>query len=186
MSLILVRHVETIANIKKVFSGNTDFPITKNGKNQLYFLSNKLKSEKIDYIISSPLKRAKYTALELSKLFNKNIKYDDRIKEIDFGKFEGKNIEEIQHEFPEEYKRWMENYKKYCFPNGECFLNFYNRIKSFVDELQKNKSYLIITHGGVIRLIYILINNLEIDDMWKIKCKTGHYIEIKWRDIYKS
>nr|WP_129409247.1 histidine phosphatase family protein [Marinitoga lauensis] len=96
MKIILVRHVETEANKKKIFSGKLDYPITKHGREQIKELKKQLKSINIDIIISSPLKRAYYTAIEISKVLNKTVITNDKIREINFGKFEGKNIEEIK------------------------------------------------------------------------------------------
>jgi len=167
MKLIIVRHIETEANAKKIFSGWSNYDITQNGFMQISKLKKELKNKHVDYIISSTLYRAYYTALEISKVINAKIVLDDRIKEINFGVFDGKTIEEIKEKYYDEYLLWMENYKKYCFPDGECYTSFFKRIDEFLNELDNMKKYIIVTHGGVIN--YITGNNLNLGDYTEVE-----------------
>lgn len=167
MKLIIVRHVETEANINKKFSGWSNYNITQNGLNQINELKRKLKNKYVDYIITSPLYRAYYTALEISKVVNIEIIIDERIKEINFGIFDGKTIEEIKEKYYKEYLSWMENYKKYCFPNGECYSSFFKRIDEFLNDLDKTKKYIIVTHGGVIN--YITKKRINLGDYMEVE-----------------
>ncbi|WGS65772.1 histidine phosphatase family protein [Marinitoga aeolica] len=166
MNLIIVRHVETEANIKRIFSGWSNYDITQNGLNQINELKKTFKYMYADYVISSPLYRAYYTALEISKVINTKIVIDERIKEINFGIFDGKTIEEIKEKYYKEYILWMGNYKKYCFPNGECYSSFFKRIDEFLNDLDKTKKYIIVTHGGVIN--YITGKHISLGDYMEV------------------
>ena len=56
--IILVRHCEAAGNLNRRFQGHTDAEVTENGKKQLELLALRMRNVKIDYLYSSPLKRA--------------------------------------------------------------------------------------------------------------------------------
>ena len=60
--IILVRHCEAAGNLNRRFQGHTDAEVTENGKKQLELLALRMRNVKIDYLYSSPLKRAYATA----------------------------------------------------------------------------------------------------------------------------
>ena len=58
-----------------------------------------------------------------------------------------------------------------CYPNGESPIDFFNRIKITFDKLLKdelNNNVAIVTHSGVINIIYHIVKNIE----WSNKNKT--------------
>jgi broad specificity phosphatase PhoE len=59
-------------------------------------VAKKLKNEKIDLIISSDLLRTKQTAEILGKELGVKVIFDKRLRDIKFGVFEGKTLEEYQ------------------------------------------------------------------------------------------
>ncbi|KLO22304.1 alpha-ribazole phosphatase [Marinitoga sp. 1197] len=185
MNLILIRHGETEANVKKIYSGWSDFPLTKKGKIQIEIIKEKIRDKKIDKIYSSPLKRSYYTALEVAKIFNIKVEKREELKEINFGYFEGKNIETIQREYENEYIKWIRDYKNFIFPGGESFIEFYNRVVNFIEKKKnENKTYLIVSHCGVIRIIIVYLLRLDIDKMWNFSCDFGSLIEIEYKNNF--
>jgi len=65
--LLLVRHGITQHNIKDMYTGQTDAPLTELGERQAAAAARYLASEKIDLIVSSDLQRARYTALAIAE-----------------------------------------------------------------------------------------------------------------------
>ena len=59
MKIYFVRHGETEWNVKKIFQGVKDSPLTSLGKEQARKLKNRLNQLDFDYFYSSPLGRAK-------------------------------------------------------------------------------------------------------------------------------
>jgi len=86
MRIILVRHGRTLANDEGVFQGDED-ELSKEGKEQIKKVALRLKDEKIDYIYSSPIKRAADTARAIAK-FHPNIKiiFENELREGDVDK----------------------------------------------------------------------------------------------------
>ena len=89
--ILFVRHGRTDYNDKHLLcGGDLDISINEVGRDQAAKTAELLKNEKIDKIYCSPLLRARQTCDEILK-YHKGVKvkYDDRLKEMLFGKFNG-------------------------------------------------------------------------------------------------
>ena len=62
MRILITRHGQTDWNLQKKVQGRADISLNENGKNEAKEIHNKLKDEKIDLIISSPLDRTRETS----------------------------------------------------------------------------------------------------------------------------
>lgn len=96
MRLILTRHGETVENVGGVLQGQLPGTLTEKGFEQAKALALRLKSEKIDCIYSSDLKRSVETAKEV-KLFHPGAKLVlvKGLREFDFGPFTGAKLENM-------------------------------------------------------------------------------------------
>ena len=92
MKIYITRHSLTTWNEEKRLQGWKNSDLTKQGLEDAKRLGNYLKNQSFDGIYSSPLKRAKETAQLIFP--NKTIIEDDRLKEMNFGDYEGKFIDE--------------------------------------------------------------------------------------------
>ena len=95
MKILLTRHGQTDWNVQRRIQGKTDIELNNIGIMQAEETRKKLLNYNIDYIISSPLKRAKKTAEIIGKDRNIPIIFDERIEERAFGEFEGKTSKEM-------------------------------------------------------------------------------------------
>ncbi len=89
MNLYVIRHGQTEWNVMKKMQGSIDIPLNKKGIKQAYITKKNLDHISIDVIFCSPLKRAKQTAEIINKGRNLEIIYDERLKERNYGEFEG-------------------------------------------------------------------------------------------------
>ena len=86
MKIILVRHGESEANAKGISQGQKlDSPLSKKGLEQAKKVTERLSEEKIDFIYSSDLKRAKQTAEIINKEHKLKISFDKRLRERNHG-----------------------------------------------------------------------------------------------------
>lgn len=146
MKLLLTRHGQTNWNVEGKVQGRTDIELNETGIEQAKATGEKLKKQKIDLIIASPLKRASKTAQLIAGDREIPILYDCRIQERCFGEFEGKTKKE--HNFEE-----MWNYKiNKQYETAESVGEIFERVYQFLDELKEkyeDKTVLVVTHGGV-------------------------------------
>ena len=151
-----VRHGETDWNIKKCVQGRADRPLTKKGESDALKLAKDFKEKNIDLIFSSQLKRSRKTAEIIGKVLGKEIQSTNALNERDFGSLTGKTWEEIGEIDPklsELDRKQQFNYRPF---GGESVEDVRKRIDEFLEFLEKKypgKNILLITHGGIIRLL---------------------------------
>lgn len=143
MKIYLVRHGEVNHNLYKLYN-REDEDLNETGIKQAKQLRDKIKNIKYDFIISSPLSRARQTATIIN-VDNKNIIIDDRLKERDPGSLSGQPLEVTNRE---EYWNY---YTTIQYGTSENIKEFFNRVYNFLDELKTKdyKNVLIVAHSGV-------------------------------------
>lgn len=146
MKLLLTRHGQTDWNVLGKIQGMTDTQLNETGIKQAQNTREKLLNEKIDLIITSPLKRAKKTAEIIGEAREIPLIEDNGIIERCFGKFEGKTAKEFNFD-----EIW--NYKlNKQYDDVESVGTLFNRVQAFLERIKidyRDKTVLIVTHGGV-------------------------------------
>ena len=148
MDIILIRHGETFDNVKMQFS-TKDVVFTDRGRKQIENIKPIVDTLSFDRVYVSPLKRA----IETMKILGLEGEGEERIREVDFGLFEGNTYEDLKVKFPEEVKLWSNDFMNYIVPEGESIKLAYERVTPFLGELVKKKeNALLVCHDGVIRI----------------------------------
>ena len=145
MKLFVVRHGKTDWNKLGKAQGIVNTNINEEGMAQAEEMAEKLKDEKIDLIISSPLNRALQTASIINR-GKTTIIPDNRIIERDYGEFEGLRKDEYS---VKNFWSYEQNNK---YQKAENVRELYRRIYSFLDDIKekhKNETVLLVIHGGV-------------------------------------
>lgn len=168
MKFILVRHGHTYFNQIGLTQGWCDSPLSDKGKKQVEKLEQVLKNTHIDFIYSSISGRAYETASILNKNRQLKIHIDERLKEINFGYFEGLP-EHLRENFVIESKSSDQNLKMdYSAYNGENIQDVIKRHHDFVNDMiskhHQNDILLIIGHGCSLYAFIksIFKNNLQL------------------------
>lgn len=107
-TLLLWRHGQTDYNAALRIQGQVDIPLNECGLAQAQAAAALLAQEPIVRIVSSPLQRAAATAGAVAKLLGVSVELDERLKERDFGQWEGLTGEEIKAGWPQEFTTWRE------------------------------------------------------------------------------
>lgn len=174
MDLLLVRHGVSEHNTSDVISGGTSNPnLSQAGVKQVEEVSKIIDNNKIDQVYASPLIRAKGTAQILTD-FQKDIITDDRLKEMDFGSWEGQHAEELKVKCPDAFDDLgtiNSKYTKYA-KNGETFEQVADRVEEFLAEIQpysNDKTIMVVCHGFVIRSLIARWFKLKIEDVMTVR-----------------
>ena len=127
-------------------------------KNNAVWIKDNLNIKKI--ICSNVLRCRETTKIVNSKL-NVDVEYTDNLKEQNKGLLNGVKRSEAY----KSYKEFLDNIHIYSkYPNGESLLDLYNRIKVYLEYiLRMDDDTLLITHRGVINMIYFITLNKELD-----------------------
>ena len=139
--------------------------------NQLLHLQN---IEATVYV--SPLQRCAKLA---TYLFEDKYTTDDRLKEMNFGKWEMQDW----HDIPtEEITPWMNDYFTVAPPEGESMEQVIRRVKAFLDELnsQPSERCIIVAHAGVIRIAVGLLLKTPQAEWMSLKVGYGEVVKVEY------
>ncbi len=158
--LFLLRHGPTSAP-SGCFVGRSDVPLSGQGLSRLANTADLLKD--IDSWYCSPMLRARQTLERLQKEgcpVDAPV-YDDRLREIDFGRWELQTFADIAAQDQEQFAAWNQ-YLDFVFPEGEAVAAFIQRVETMLavfGGMESNtgtRTVAVVTHGGVIRTMICL------------------------------
>ena len=179
MKLFVVRHGETDWNSKMMACGVSEASLTEKGKGQAKELAERLASEqdknKISFIYVSPLKRAVATAAYIEKTLGIKAKIDERLKEINFGTFEGEDWRKP------EFLKITDN-PFFRFPQGESLVQIAHHAYGMIEEVKakhKNENVLFVCHGMISTMICTYFKSYSKDELEKIEIKNCQLLEFE-------
>ena len=153
--ILFVRHGQTDYNKQGRVQGWLDVPLNEEGLSQAEIISEKLKDYNFTKIYSSPLMRARRTAEIINTEHNKEIIFDDRLKEFFLGSMQGELFASLDEKERKHFLEFPEDF------GAESNLEFFTRTVSFLSEILDDEGdVLIVSHGGVYRNLYRFINNI--------------------------
>lgn len=178
MNLLLIRHGQTNWNLEQRFQGQSDIPLNETGRKQAQALAERLSAEQFDAIYSSDLQRATETAHIIRK---SGFQPDARLREVNFGDWEGLTYDEIKAKHPEPLAAWEADIFKNAPPNGETLEALSVRVQSMLDELREehqDQRILIVAHGGVLQTLICLALMLPPTMYWQFHLFTASLSEV--------
>jgi probable phosphoglycerate mutase len=160
--IFLVRHGETEWNRIRRYQGWLDSPLTAQGIAQAEAIGRRLRSlpqASSAAIVASPLGRARHTAAIIAECLSDDrfhprpIRFDERLREISLGAWDGLDKREIRRRAPElfagENGRWEWYFRS---PDGETYDDFAARLAAFLADLGP-APVIAVAHGVVSRVL---------------------------------
>ena len=166
MKIYLTRHSKTLWNQEKRLQGWQDSPLLPEGLEDAKLLKERIADLKIDYCYSSPLKRAKVT----SEILFDHVILDDRLKEMNFGQYEGKPIAQLLKE-PKYNELWNHPDDQVKTPGGETYQEVQARLTDFLNDIYQkhpNDTIFITIHGMLFIILHGLMQNYQTKELTKI------------------
>ncbi|MCK6074762.1 histidine phosphatase family protein [Paenibacillus silvae] len=184
-SLVLIRHGTTSWNVEKKYLGHTDIALLPDANEELAILREQCRDLTWDAVYCSDLLRCRQTLAHIAPLAASEARLDRRLRENDFGEWEGLTYEQLKHN--PIYQSWIDHPQEVTPPGGEAWSSFAERMDSFLDEhicsmddvrLPQSNPHrtLIVTHGGVIR--YMLSRLLDGVGFWDTHVIPGQAIQV--------
>ncbi len=165
----ILRHGQAVSNVKEVVScwpEKFENPLTERGVAMIEKAADELKGKKINFIFASDLLRTKQTAEIVSRsLNNMEIEFDERIREFNFGAFNGGPLSNYLG-FETDKERISKR-----MPEGENYSDLLGRVYDFlqdIDKKYKNKVILIISHECPLWLLESKVKGLTLEEAVKI------------------
>ncbi len=154
--IILVRHGETDWNKQERMQGQTDVPLSSQGRLQADKVAKRLKEEPISAVYSSDLSRAYHTAKTIADEHRLSVTKDADLREVDFGLWEGLHRKNVLENYKEMYHAWLHRPFEVRPPEGENFKEVQERAHKALLTIAKrheNETIVMVAHGGMIKSI---------------------------------
>lgn len=183
LRLLLVRHGETNWNREGRFQGQIDVPLNANGHQQAQQAAEFLKSEPIDFAVSSPMLRPKETAEAiLSHHPQVTMTFQSDFCEISHGTWEGKLESEIAEEYAQELEQWRTQPEVVQMPEGENLQQVWDRAiaawQTLVEAARSNNHGttqvgLVVAHDAINKVILSHVVGAGAEKFWCFKQGNG-------------
>jgi broad specificity phosphatase PhoE len=151
-TITLLRHGLSTANHEGVVQGQKDYPLHSTGIEQAQHLAIYWSDQgrTFDQIITSPLQRAKDTAVVIAAKLSLPIVEDPIWLERDFGEGEGLTYTQIHDYLSANSMSWTSN--EPFFANSETEADLLKRASQGVNTIinNENQVLLIVSHGGIL------------------------------------
>ena len=162
--IIFLRHAQAENNTKRILAGRTEgVPLTKTGIEQAERIAKYLASIDISAIYSSPIERAKHTAEIVAKNCSLEVVIDERLTEIDMGKFTRMNYDDMFAKYGNIFLKFYENDPVISEHEVETFPDVQKRVLDMVDHVLKkhnNENVILVTHMDPIKSMLAKVMNL--------------------------
>jgi len=163
--IIFLRHAQAENNTKRILAGRTEgVHLTKAGIEQAESIAKYLKSLDISAIYSSPIERASHTAEIVAKNNSLDYELDDRLTEIDMGKFTRMNYDDMFAKYGNIFLKFYENDPVIAEHEVETFLEVQRRILDMVTHVvkkHKNENVIFVTHMDPIKSMLSIVMDLK-------------------------
>lgn len=176
-TIIICRHGETDGNnSKNKILGRSKDSLNAAGIMQAEALGKKIKGLNVQSILTSKTRRALQTAKIISKITGIPVKTDSRLDEYNFGIFTGKVMDR------KEIYKGIKNKNKiftYRLPGGESDKDVVKRIKSFMDEIVREKiNTVVCTHSFPAFVLINLLSGHKVNDFVDLPFKGMQYDQL--------
>lgn len=154
--LYLVRHGATQLSAENRFAGDAGVDLSDEGKRQAARLGERLMSEGITAIYSSPLSRTMETARIIAGPAALAIETRDGLREISHGRWEGLTRGEVEARFPGEYAAWEADPFTFAPERGESGVAVLARALPVIRDIvtrHPGERILVVSHKATIRLV---------------------------------
>ena len=166
LTLLAIRHGETVFNSENRFQGHSDSPLTETGRNQVSSLGRRLAKIDFDTLISSDLGRTQETASIIAQHTGHSVKTDWRLRERNYGVLETLDIKDIEARYSKILEKLKADDPEYIIPDGESHRQHYLRNVAAIEELQANNptgKIALVVHGGVLDSLFRYVAHLPLD-----------------------
>ncbi|QYB05316.1 histidine phosphatase family protein [Rhodococcus sp. USK10] len=176
--LILLRHGQTEYNADNRMQGQLDTELSELGRSQARAAATALVGRRPISIVSSDLRRAYDTAVEVGDNAGLPVQIDERLRETHLGDWQGLTHLDVDARAPGARAAWRGD-ATWAPPGGECRIDVARRSKPVVAELVEKhedwaeKPVVLVAHGGLIAALTAALLDLPVD-RWPVLGGLGN------------
>lgn len=166
LKIHLLRHGQTAFSRENAFCGaGTDADLTEAGMAMAKEFAAVRKSTPWAAVFSSPLARAIATARPLCDATGLKVELRDGLKEIHYGKWEGKTVEVVSKDFHDDHLQWTADPAWHAPTDGEPAIMIARRGMEVIEEIKQRFSdgdVLVVSHKATIRVIICALLGIDV------------------------
>jgi broad specificity phosphatase PhoE len=169
LNIYLVRHGESEGNVKKVFQGWLDKPLTSKGIRQAQLLAEYFKGASISAFYSSSLSRAYETAKILAQAHNAQVTVINDMKELNCGEWQGLSRDQARKIDEKEMEHFLHMPSKLKIPGGETLTELRERALrglKLVAESPIKGDAILVAHGVINKVLLCTLEERLLDYIW--------------------
>lgn len=163
--IIFLRHGQARNNTEKILTGRADgVPLTDLGIAQAEQAAELIQHMDVSAIYTSPIQRARHTAEIVADKNGLDVSTDDRLIELDMGKFTGMKYHEIIKNHGNVFMKFYNNELEIAHNGIETFEEVKRRIKSVINhvlERHPRQNVVLVTHMDPIKAMLSTVINLS-------------------------
>ena len=171
-SIIFLRHGQAKNNIERILTGRTPgVPLTETGIDQAEKAAKFLEQMNISAIYSSPIERARHTAEIVGKHNSLDVTIDDRLIELDMGKFTGVPYDEIFTSHGNVFMKFYNGELEIAHNGVETFSEVKKRVLGIVDHVIENhpdQNVVLVTHMDPIKAMLSTVVDLTPTNLFEL------------------
>jgi len=184
--IIFLRHGQAENNTKRILAGRTEgVPLTKTGVEQAERIAKYLKHMDISAIYSSPIERASNTAKIVADYNSLNYELDDRLIEIEMGKFTRMNYDDMFAKYGNVFLKFYENDPIIAKCEVETFAEVQKRVLDMVGYIvkkHKNQNVVLVTHMDPIKSMLSTVMDLKPKTLFELIIANASLTIVKEQD----
>lgn len=180
--LDLLRHGQCEGG--EIFRGSHDVALTSEGWANMEARIEAPTPTPWDAVVSSPLQRCRAFAESAAERLELPLILEPELREMHFGDWEGRLYQDIWDNDPT-LALWGEDPERHTPPEGEPLAVFAQRVNSAIDRLAECRAgqrLLVVTHGGVIRLLLTRAKGLPRNTLRDQPVPYAHFVPLRWSD----
>jgi alpha-ribazole phosphatase len=187
--IILVRHGRTAWHAQGRYAGTADVPLDDVGLEQARLVADALSDVQIDVIFSSPLSRCLALAQKVGEVKDLEVSVDDRLSEIDLGRWDGETYKDIFDKDGAILKKWTEDPTSVTIPGGESLIAVQARaMEWFKDAVDSNPHSTIMasSHGGPLRAMLAAVIGLPLGHIFRLTVDLASISIVNYRGQFSN
>ena len=177
---VIVRHGTTELTEQRRFQGRMDVHLNEAGRDDARRLAEALGGLGAPIVWHSPLARARETAEIIAAALDLRLQVDERLAELSFGTWEGREHAEVRASEPDLFARRAADPMRATPPGGEPLESLFARLTSFLDEraAEGPGPHLLVTHEGILRAAPVLAGLLDEGDYYVFRPPCGSALDL--------
>lgn len=134
--VVFMRHGQAANNVERVLAGRSPgVPLTEEGRRQAAAAAELLSDMRISRVLASPIERAAQTAEIVAGRIGAQAETDDRLVELDMGKYTGMRYDDILSKHGNVFQKFYSGDLELAHNGVETFEMVKKRVMGLVDEI---------------------------------------------------